>query len=278
MADILECCICFDPLAIEDTKVIRTCTHFLCNACVDRLLTERTSKCPMCRKEFARGDVVEAAALQRVIAGGDEGEGEGEDEGAEDVVVQGKSTGRGRGKRAGDSEGAMVAAGGAGAGADSEAEADLALAPSPKIEALIEELTKTRATDPTAKAVVFSQFLGFIDIIQHRLTAEGFTTGSLTGKQTAPVRKRQLAAFSADDGPTVLLVSLKAGNCGINLTRASHVFLMDLWWNSAVEDQAADRVHRIGQTRPVFVEERWKSGWCRSSSARRRWARARWGG
>ncbi len=50
-----------------------------------------------------------------------------------------------------------------------------------------------------------------------------------------------------------MLVSLKAGNCGINLTRASYVFLMDLWWNSAVEDQAADRVHRIGQTRPVFV-------------------------
>ncbi|MCU0668906.1 MAG: DEAD/DEAH box helicase, partial [Myxococcota bacterium] len=62
-----------------------------------------------------------------------------------------------------------------------------------------------------------------------------------------------VAAFQADDGPPVLLLSLQAGGSGLNLTAADHVFLLDPWWNPAVEDQAADRAHRIGQTRPVLV-------------------------
>ena len=60
--------------------------------------------------------------------------------------------------------------------------------------------------------------------------------------------------FQAENGPTALLVSLKAGGTGLNLTAADHVFLMDPWWNPAVEDQAADRAHRIGQTRTVIVQ------------------------
>ena len=62
-----------------------------------------------------------------------------------------------------------------------------------------------------------------------------------------------MARFQADDGPPVMLVSLKAGGTGLNLTAADHVFLCDPWWNPAVEEQAADRAHRIGQTRPVIV-------------------------
>ena len=59
--------------------------------------------------------------------------------------------------------------------------------------------------------------------------------------------------FQSPDGPKVLLISLKAGGTGLNLTAADHVFLMDPWWNPAVEEQAADRAHRIGQENPVFV-------------------------
>ena len=60
-------------------------------------------------------------------------------------------------------------------------------------------------------------------------------------------------SFQAPDGPPVLLISLRAGGTGLNLTAADHVFLLDPWWNPAVEAQAADRAHRIGQERPVFV-------------------------
>ena len=59
--------------------------------------------------------------------------------------------------------------------------------------------------------------------------------------------------FQAEDGPPVLLLSLTAGGTGLNLTAADHVFILDPWWNPAVEDQAADRAHRIGQDRPVMV-------------------------
>jgi SNF2 family DNA or RNA helicase len=62
-----------------------------------------------------------------------------------------------------------------------------------------------------------------------------------------------VAAFQDESGPPVMLISLKAGGTGLNLTAADHVFLLDPWWNPAVEDQAADRAHRIGQDRPVMV-------------------------
>ena len=62
-----------------------------------------------------------------------------------------------------------------------------------------------------------------------------------------------VAEFQNEKGPPVMLVSLKAGGTGLNLTAADHVFLLDPWWNPAVEDQAADRAHRIGQERPVMV-------------------------
>ena len=62
-----------------------------------------------------------------------------------------------------------------------------------------------------------------------------------------------VAEFQSEAGPPVMLISLKAGGTGLNLTAADHVFLLDPWWNPAVEDQAADRAHRIGQERPVLV-------------------------
>ncbi len=66
-------------------------------------------------------------------------------------------------------------------------------------------------------------------------------------------RGEVVARFQANDGPPVFLISLRAGGTGLNLTAADHVFLLDPWWNPAVEDQAADRAHRIGQERPVLV-------------------------
>ena len=66
-------------------------------------------------------------------------------------------------------------------------------------------------------------------------------------------RSEVVARFQSDDGPPVFLISLRAGGTGLNLTAADHVFLLDPWWNPAVEDQAADRAHRIGQDRPVLI-------------------------
>jgi len=120
---------------------------------------------------------------------------------------------------------------------------------SAKVERLRESLETIRAEGH--KALVFSQWTSFLDLIEPHLRAAaiGFTRLDGSTADRAGVVKQ----FQDADGPPVLLISLKAGGTGLNLTAADHVFLMDPWWNPAVEDQAADRAHRIGQDRPVMV-------------------------
>ncbi len=101
------------------------------------------------------------------------------------------------------------------------------------------------------KALVFSQWTSLLDRVQPILTNAGIRFTRLDGSTRD--RGAVVAEFQADAGPPVMLVSLKAGGTGLNLTAADHVFLLDPWWNPAVEDQAADRAHRIGQERPVMV-------------------------
>ena len=98
---------------------------------------------------------------------------------------------------------------------------------------------------------MFSQWTGLLDLIEPHLQSRAIEFLRLDGatRDRGDVVKK----FQEDAGPPVMLVSLKAGGTGLNLTAADHVFLVDPWWNPAVEDQAADRTHRIGQTRPVVV-------------------------
>ena len=121
--------------------------------------------------------------------------------------------------------------------------------PSAKIEALTAQLTELIAEGH--KALVFSQFTSFLALVRTRLEEEGIAYAYLDGQtrdRQAPVKR-----FQDDAGCPVFLISLKAGGLGLNLTAAEYVFILDPWWNPAVETQAIDRAHRIGQTRPVFA-------------------------
>jgi SNF2 family DNA or RNA helicase len=122
-------------------------------------------------------------------------------------------------------------------------------ATSSKIERLVEALED--AVSEGHKALVFSQWTSLLDLIEPHLHASGIGFVRLDGSTVD--RAGVVAQFQADDGPPVMLLSLKAGGTGLNLTAADHVFLVDPWWNPAVEDQAADRAHRIGQDKPVMV-------------------------
>jgi SNF2 family DNA or RNA helicase len=124
-----------------------------------------------------------------------------------------------------------------------------AFATSSKVEALLEALEDAAADGH--KALVFSQWTSLLDLVEPHLREAGVRFTRLDG--TTRDRGAVVDAFQADDGPPVLLASLKAGGTGLNLTAADHVFLLDPWWNPAAEDQAADRAHRIGQDRPVMV-------------------------
>ncbi|EXI67678.1 MAG: ATP-dependent helicase HepA [Candidatus Accumulibacter adjunctus] len=102
------------------------------------------------------------------------------------------------------------------------------------------------------KALVFSQFVDFLQILREPLDAAGFSYQYLDGATPAAERSRRVAAFQAGEGD-LFLISLKAGGFGLNLTAADYVVITDPWWNPAAEDQAMGRAHRIGQLRPVTV-------------------------
>ncbi|KDQ65098.1 hypothetical protein JAAARDRAFT_64882 [Jaapia argillacea MUCL 33604] len=122
---------------------------------------------------------------------------------------------------------------------------------STKIEALVEELSNLRGQDSTVKSIVFSQFVNFLDLIAFRLQKAGFNICRLEGTMSPQARDATIKHFMNNVHVTVFLVSLKAGGVALNLTEASRVYLMDSWWNPAVEFQAMDRIHRLGQRRPV---------------------------
>ncbi len=112
----------------------------------------------------------------------------------------------------------------------------------PQLEELIEE---------GHKSLVFSQFTSMLSIVKKHLDARGITYAYLDGKTRG--RKAVVERFQNDPDCPVFLISLKAGGLGLNLTAAEYVFLLDPWWNPAVEAQAIDRAHRVGQTRHVFA-------------------------
>ena len=121
--------------------------------------------------------------------------------------------------------------------------------PSAKLDFLLDSLTEV--LDEGHKALVFSQFTSFLDIVQARLVSRKITHERLDGSTRN--RDERVQRFQADDACGVFLISLKAGGLGLNLTAADYVFLLDPWWNPAVERQAIDRTHRIGQTRAVMA-------------------------
>ena len=122
-------------------------------------------------------------------------------------------------------------------------------ASSSKVEALVEALVT--AAEDGHKALVFSQWTSLLDLIEPVLQQIGIEFTRLDGSTRD--RAAVVESFQSKAGPPVMLISLKAGGTGLNLTAADHVFLCDPWWNPAVEDQAADRAHRIGQERPVMI-------------------------
>jgi SNF2 family DNA or RNA helicase len=122
--------------------------------------------------------------------------------------------------------------------------------PSAKLEAFSDVMEELRAGGH--KALVFSQFVDYLSILRARLDEMGVVYQYLDGSTPYSDRTRRVKAFQSGEGDC-FLISLKAGGTGLNLTAADYVVHMDPWWNPAVEEQATDRTHRIGQSRPVTV-------------------------
>ncbi|CAI9787751.1 unnamed protein product [Fraxinus pennsylvanica] len=124
---------------------------------------------------------------------------------------------------------------------------------STKIDALREEIRDMVERDGSAKGIVFSQFTSFLDLIHYSLEKSGVNCVQLDGSMSLGARDTAIKKFTEDPDCRIFLMSLKAGGVALNLTVASNVFLMDPWWNPAVERQAQDRIHRIGQYKPIRI-------------------------
>ncbi|GIL87978.1 hypothetical protein Vretifemale_16018, partial [Volvox reticuliferus] len=246
------CGLCHEE--IED-GVVAGCGHGFCRTCVIEYVegAVKTAKCPQCSKPLTV-DLTVPGTLP-VIAGGGGGGGSGGSDDNDDMAAA-------AGLRC-----SWPPAGGTAAAA---ALGVLGYRPrkqsilnrigdltrfmtSTKIEALREELDRMMARDPSAKAIVFSQFTSMLDLCHFRLEQVGIRCVRLEGSMALEVRDRMIAAFTNDPNVRVFLMSLKAGGVALNLTAASHVMLMDPWWNPAVEQQAQDRIHRLGQYKPITV-------------------------
>lgn len=119
-----------------------------------------------------------------------------------------------------------------------------------KIDELAREITEDMSNH---KALIFSQFLGMLGLIKAKLEELGVKYEYFDGSTSAPDREKAIQNFQNNNEIRVFLISLKAGGVGLNLTAADYVYIVDPWWNPAVEQQAIDRTHRIGQTKNIFA-------------------------
>ena len=119
-----------------------------------------------------------------------------------------------------------------------------------KLEELTREITENIGEH---KALIFSQFLGMLSLIKEKLTENNIEFEYFDGSTSAADREKAIQNFQTNEKCRVFLISLKAGGVGLNLTAADYVYIVDPWWNPAVEQQAIDRTHRIGQTKNIFA-------------------------
>lgn len=223
-----ECPVCAEEPMIEQT--VTGCWHSACKKCILDYIRHETAhdkipRCVQCR------EIINPRDLFEVIRHDDD------DEGIDRHPVIQQQGGSGSGKaprislqRVGTSDS------------------------SSKVMALIKHLRELRREEPRMKSVVFSQFTSFLSLIEPALRRCNMRFLRLDGSMSQKARAAVLAEFNEPGlGFTVLLISLKAGGVGLNLTSARRVFMMDPWWSFAVEAQAIDRVHRMGQEGEVRV-------------------------
>ena len=212
-----DCPICMDMVTTMD-GVITACGHPYCRECIAQLIQHSEgrgdgAKCPLCR--FTPLKLEHLFSLKRLLPQPEEVEDEGE----------------------------------AAAGAEMD---DHLPRHSAKTRLVLDTVNRMVSEEgPTGKCLIFSCYTKYLDRLQAALTSEGHMCARLDGTMRLKERDRQISSFHGRNVP-VLLMSLKCG-VGLNLTVASTVLLCEPWWNPFVEEQAIDRVHRIGQTRPVKI-------------------------
>ncbi|KAF2854582.1 hypothetical protein T440DRAFT_441724 [Plenodomus tracheiphilus IPT5] len=203
------------PICLDtyEDPVITKCAHVFCLNCIDRVI-ETQHKCPMCRAELDTTASTTVKPTQKKSLLS----------GAPPTLTQEQLADK----------------------------ASLEKNMSTKVEALL-DILKASAQDSSNKTVVFSQWTSFLDILQPHLAAHNLVFTRIDGSMPATARDTALETFDADPSTTIMLASLSVCSVGLNLVAANQVIMADSWWAPAIEDQAVDRVHRLGQTRETKV-------------------------
>ncbi|KAF8340920.1 SNF2 family N-terminal domain-containing protein [Amanita rubescens] len=247
-----ECPICFD---IRRDAVITPCTHIFCHECILDVLNtppvenmdepmkfkEDERPCPSCRSPISKEKLFTRAAFEAVIN--------------DDIPESSKPEGAGGGVRQrneGDLDDPEL---------DLETKVNKAIGlvprflPSTKMKYMMEAIIKILQEKPDEKILVISQWTSCLALVSEYLREHHVPHEKYQGDMKRAERDKAVREFMTEMKSQVLLLSLKCGGVGLNLTRANNVILLDLAWSQAIESQAFDRVHRLGQTRAVHVQK-----------------------
>ena len=218
-----DCPICMDTVTL-DGGVVTGCGHPYCRECISDVILRSEqlgdpARCPICRGGLNTSDLY---SLRRMIPS------------------------------ASDTDDAAIAVVDGAMGGSADGPAAAPDAPSTKTRLVVQTVRQMLETDATAKCLVFSSYTKYLNILGGALDAEGLNYARIDGTMNLRTRDQQISNFRNGRRIPIMLMSLKCG-VGLNLTCASTVILVEPWWNPFVEEQAIDRVHRIGQTKPVTV-------------------------
>ncbi|ESQ30441.1 hypothetical protein EUTSA_v10011211mg [Eutrema salsugineum] len=241
------CCECDDP---PEDPVVTMCGHIFCYQCVSTFITGDENTCPECREQLAHDVFFSESTLRSCIAD-DMGCSSSHDRGLGKAFYQNGEFSSSKIKTVLDILQSLSNQG----SPNSTQHGRISSSSSDDDDVTILEHTSLRSTPNRGqiKTIIFSQWTRMLDLVELSLIENTIEFRRLDGTMSLAARDRAVKEFSNDPDVKVMIMSLKAGNLGLNMVAACHVILLDLWWNPTTEDQAIDRAHRIGQTRPVTV-------------------------
>ncbi|XP_057478433.1 helicase-like transcription factor CHR28 isoform X1 [Actinidia eriantha] len=252
------CCFCCDP---PEDAVITICEHVFCYQCVSDHLTGDDNMCPVhdCKEQLGASVVFSKATLRSSISEDPDGSSSSYEFPETSIVLKNEYSSakirtvleilqsHSKSKSPTSESHNLVRCNG-----DSSFSGNT-YSESSNPNARASTICLDSETEGPIKAIIFSQWTSMLDLVEMSLNQACLQYRRLDGTMTLTSRDRAVKEFNTDPEVTVMLMSLKAGNLGLNMVAACHVILLDLWWNPTTEDQAIDRAHRIGQTRPVTV-------------------------
>lgn len=266
----MTCPLCYDGLIETNTSIMYPCGHCLCSECVEPLFQnfaadeEDSAKCPLCSRFVQRADIVHFSVFDQICNKGQTKKNVAQQYGVDTEDVSKESPQKAIINTGEDTLKALkmffpMVTSVNGLTIKQKIIGELIAAQenefhiSPKMRECLKIIENVQSTASEDKIIIFSQFTSFFDLFGKVLREKKIPFLRYDGSMSMDERDSTISEFFASQTKKVLLISLKAGNVGLTLTCASHVIIVDPFWNPYVEEQAMDRAHRIGQLKTVYV-------------------------